>query len=70
MKGVPPVLVSECLEEGADELIEEAAEIHPQVVDVPPEDPGRPQEARRHLNHLFIILLLNGRDNYDKAVTR
>jgi hypothetical protein len=40
------------------------------VVDVPPEDPGRPQEARRHLNHLFIILLLNGRDNYDKAVTR
>jgi hypothetical protein len=45
MEGVSPVLELEGKEEGAEGLVEEAAEAHPQLEEVPSDDPGAGQEA-------------------------
>ena len=45
MEGVSPVLAREGLEEGAEGVVEEAAEAHPQVVEVPADNPGAGKEA-------------------------
>ena len=45
MEGVSPLLVAKGFEEGADVVVEEAAEAHPEVVEVPSDDPGAGQEA-------------------------
>ena len=45
MKSESPVLVAEGLEEGAEGLVEEAAEAHPEVVEVPADNPGGGEEA-------------------------
>ena len=52
VKSEPPVLVAEGLEEGADGLVEEAAEAHPEVVEVPSDHPGGGKESRR-FNELY-----------------
>ena len=52
MEGVSPVLVAEGLEEGAEGVVEEAAEAHPEGVEVPSDNPGGGQEARR-FNELY-----------------
>lgn len=46
VEGVSPVLSAEGVEEGAEALVEEAAEVHPQVVEVVSNDPGGGEEAR------------------------
>jgi hypothetical protein len=51
VKSESPVLVAEGKEEGANGVVEETAEAHPEVVEVPSDDPGRGQETRR-LNEL------------------
>lgn len=40
MEGVSVVLATESLEEGCEVLVEEAAEAHPEVIEVPADDPG------------------------------
>ena len=40
MEGVSVVLATESLEEGSEVLVEEAAEAHPEVIEVPADDPG------------------------------
>lgn len=45
MKSHSPVLVVEGQEEGAETLVEEAAEAHPEVVEVPADNPGGGEEA-------------------------
>ena len=45
MDGSSPVLVSEGLEEGGEEVVEEAAEAHPDLVEVPANDPGGGEET-------------------------
>ena len=45
MDGSSPVLVAEGLEEGAEEVVEEAAEAHPDLVEVPANDPGGGEET-------------------------
>lgn len=45
VKSHSPVLVAEGLEEGAEGLVEEAAEAHPEVVEVPADNPGGGEEA-------------------------
>ena len=45
MEGVSPVLELEGKEEGAEGLVEEAAEAHPQLEEVPSDDPCAGQEA-------------------------
>ena len=45
MKSHSPFLVAEGLEEGAEGLVEEAAEAHPEVVEVPADNPGGGEEA-------------------------
>jgi len=42
---VSVVLATESLEEGAEDLVEEAAEAHPEVVEVPADDPGGGEES-------------------------
>ena len=44
-EGVSVVLATESLEEGAEDLVEEAAEAHPEVVEVPADDPGCGEES-------------------------
>ena len=46
-EGVSVVLATESLEEGAEDLVEEAAEAHPQLVEVPADNPGGGEESRR-----------------------
>ena len=45
MEGVSPVLELEGKEERAEGLVEEAAEAHPHLEEVPSDDPGAGQEA-------------------------
>jgi len=45
VKSHSPVLVAEGLQEGAEGLVEEAAEAHPEVVEVPADNPGGGEEA-------------------------
>ncbi len=56
MEGVSPVLVAKGLEEGAEGVVEEAAEAHPEVVEVPSDNPGGGEEARR-FNELYKIII-------------
>ena len=44
-EGVSVVLATESLEERAEVLVEEAAEAHPEVVEVPSDNPGGGEEA-------------------------
>ncbi len=44
-KGVSPVLSTEGIEEGAEVVVEEAAEAHPEGVEVVTDDPGGGKEA-------------------------
>jgi hypothetical protein len=46
VKSVSPGLVVEGREERVEGVVEEAAEAHPQVVEVPSDDPGAGKEAR------------------------
>ena len=46
MEGVSPVLELEREEEGAEGLVEEAAEAHPQVIEVPADNPGGGEKSR------------------------
>ena len=46
MESDSPVLVAEGINEGAEEVVEEAAEAHPNLVEVPADDPGRGEETR------------------------
>ena len=45
MEGKSPVLATEGLEERAEGVVEEAAEAHPEVVEVPSDNPGVGKEA-------------------------
>ncbi len=45
MEGKSPVLATEGLEEGGEAVVEEAAEAHPEVVEVPADNPGVGEEA-------------------------
>ena len=45
MKSVSPGLVVEGREERVEGVVEEAAEAHPQVVEVPADNPGASKEA-------------------------
>jgi hypothetical protein len=45
-KGVSPVLSAEGIEEGAEVVVEETAEVHPPVVESQTDDPGGGEEAR------------------------
>jgi len=47
VEGVSPVSVAEGLKEGANGVVEEAAEAHPQLVEVPADNPGGGEESRR-----------------------
>jgi hypothetical protein len=40
MEGVSVVLATESVEEGRERLVEDTAEAHPQVIEVPSDDPG------------------------------
>ena len=45
MEGVSPVATAEGNEERGETLVEEAAETHPQVEEVPSDNPGVGEEA-------------------------
>lgn len=45
MESVSPVLHGEGLEEGAEDIVEEAAEAHPPLEEVPSDDPGAGKKA-------------------------
>ena len=45
-EGVSPVLAGKGIEEGAEVVVEEAAEAHPEGVEVVSDDPGGGEEAR------------------------
>ena len=45
VKGYSPVLVAEGLEEGAEGLVEDTAEAHPELVEVPSDNPGGGEES-------------------------
>ena len=47
MKSVSPGLVVEGREERVEGVVEEAAEAHPQLVEVPADNPGGGEESRR-----------------------
>lgn len=47
LEGGSPVAALDGLDEGEDDLEPEAAETHPDVVEVPAEDPGGGEETRR-----------------------
>ncbi len=46
MESDSPVLASEGINEGAKEVVEETAEAHPDLVEVPANDPGGGEESR------------------------
>jgi hypothetical protein len=46
MESDSPVLASEGIKEGANEVVEETAEAHPDLVEVPANDPGGGEESR------------------------
>jgi len=45
VEGKSPFLATEGLEEGGEAVVEEAAEAHPEVVEVPADDPGGGEES-------------------------